>query len=222
MSDWDLNEVRPRFMKMATTNVSDALDEVGLTNQVAIGVRPVWNCPPICGPALTVRNIPAGTKKQVHHGGFVTAHTAKPGDVIVIDNAGDLQNNGWGGIVAWASKMAGAQGTVVDGAVRDVQDFEEAEYPVYAKGTVPRTARKRMVQDAINTTVRFCGVQVNPGDLVFADRNGIVFVPGGRVLEVLAIAERIWAHEEAMIREIRAGRDPLEVDLKHGYEKGLK
>jgi regulator of RNase E activity RraA len=221
MNGSELAEIREKFIKMSTTVVSDALDAIDLRNNVAIGVKPVWNCPPIVGTAVTVRNIPAGTKKQIHHGGFVTASHCEEGSVIVVGNAGDIENNGWGELVS-AAKAKGAVGTVVDGAARDVDGFENMQYPVYAKGVVPRTARGRLVQDAVNITIKFCGVQVNPGDLVFADRNGIVFIPAGREKEVLNAAEKIYEKEESMIQAIKAGKDPLKVDLEHDYEKMLK
>ena len=222
MADWNLDEVRSRLLKVSTTIVSDALDAVGIRNNAVAGVRPVWNCPAIVGTAVTVRNIPAGTGTQKHHGGFVTSQKSKPGDVIVVGNDGDIENNGWGELVAWAAKMKGVQGTIVDGAVRDIDAFEKMGYPVYAKGVVPRTARGRLIQDAINIRIRFCNAQVNPGDLVFADCNGIVFIPPEKVLEVLEGSEELHRKEEAMIEQIKAGIDPIEVGSKGGYETMLK
>jgi regulator of RNase E activity RraA len=118
--------------------------------------------------------------------------------------------------------MKGVQGTVVDGAVRDIEAFEAMGYPVYAKGAVPRTARGRLIQDAINIRIRFCNTQVNPGDVVFADRNGIVFIPPDKVLEVVEEAEKLHQKEEVMIEQIKAGKDPIEVSSKGGYETMLK
>ncbi|MBA7582084.1 hypothetical protein ES708_24004 [subsurface metagenome] len=46
MSDWNLDEVRERMLKLSTTVVSDALDAVGIRNNAVAGVRPVWDCPP--------------------------------------------------------------------------------------------------------------------------------------------------------------------------------
>ena len=59
MNEKNITKIRERLFKMSTTVVSDALDAVGLRSNIAIGVLPVWNCPPIAGPAVTVRNIPA-------------------------------------------------------------------------------------------------------------------------------------------------------------------
>lgn len=222
MNDWNLEEVRARLLKLSTTVTSDALDAVGIRNNAVAGVTPVWDCPAIVGTAVTVRNIPAGTHTQKNHGGFVTTHNSKPGDVIVIGNDGDIENNGWGGVVAFAAKMKGVEGTICDGAVRDVDSYIDLNYPVYAKGVVPRTARGRMIQDAVNVRIKFCNTQINPGDLIFADKNGICVIPPEKVMEVLLKAEELEEKEQAMIEMLRKGWDPIEVGKKGGYEEMLK
>ncbi len=222
MSDWNLEEVRARFLKLSTTVASDALDAIGITNNAVAGVRPVWDCRAVFGPAVTARHIPASTHTQKSHGGFVTSNASKPGDVIVVSLGGDIENNGYGGLVACAAKMKGVLGTIVDGAVRDIDAFVDLDFPVYAKGVVPRTARGRFIQDAVQVRIKFCNTTVDPGDLVFADKNGIVFIPPGRVMEVLEKAEEVEARENAMMEKLKAGWDPLDVGAKSGYEDMLK
>lgn len=217
-----LQELRERFLKMPTTVVSDALDLLGIMNNAVTGIKPVWNCTAIFGTALTVRNVPASTHTQKNHGGFVTAQHVKSGDIVVIDNGGDVENNGWGELVAWAAKMKGAVGTLVDGAVRDVDAFESMEYPVYSKGITLRTARNRMVQDAINVNIRFRTTQVRPNDYIMADKNGICVIPPEIVLEVLVKAEAIQEKEDKMIEEIKKGANALSVQENSGYENMLK
>ena len=118
--------------------------------------------------------------------------------------------------------MNGAIATIVDGAVRDVGAFEEMEYPVYAKGITLRTARKRMVQDAVNVNIRFKNTQVRPGDYIMADVNGICVIPPERVEEVLEKAEAIQKKEDEMIEKIKAGYNALDVQAKSGYENMLR
>lgn len=206
---------------MPTTVVSDALDAIGIMNNAVAGIRPMWKCPAIFGRAVTVRNVPAGTHTQTNHGGFVTAQHVTPGDVVVVDNGGDVENNGWGELVAMAAKIKGAVGTLVDGAVRDVDACEEMAYPVFARGTTPRTARKRMIQDAININIRFHTAQVRPGDYVMADVNGVCIIPPKCAEEVLLAAEKIQEKETAMLEELRKGLNALEVQNQSGYETML-
>jgi regulator of RNase E activity RraA len=222
MNDWNLEKVRERILKMPTTVIADAMDACGMPNNTVSGIRPVWNCPPIAGTALTVRNIPAGNRTQVIHGGFKTSDLVQPGNVIVIGNDGDVENNGWGGIVSWASKLKGAAGTVVDGAARDADEFEEMGYPVYARGLVCRTARGRMLQESINQPIRFGNTQVHPGDLIYADKNGICVVPPDKVIEVLKKAEEIDERERKMVEDLKAGLSAVEASKKGSYEDMLK
>jgi hypothetical protein len=62
--------------------------------------------------------IAAGMVKSKLHLGVRAIHAAEPGDVIIIDNRGDLYNNCWGEILAMGAKMKGVAGVVVDGAAR--------------------------------------------------------------------------------------------------------
>lgn len=223
MSDFDIKEVRARLLKMSTTVVSDALDAVGITNNAVSGIGPAWiGCPPVVGIARTLRSLPAGNRTQKHHSSLVAAHQCQPDEIVVIGNGGDIENNSWGEVVTWAAKVNGAVGCISDGAVRDVDAIAKIGFPLYAKGIVPRTGRGRMVLDTINANIRFGNTQVNPGDIVFADINGIVFIPPARIEEVLVKAEEIQKKEDDMIAEIRKGADALEVGQSGGYETMLK
>lgn len=217
-----LEQLRDRFTKFSTTVVSDAMDSAGILNNAVSGIRPVWKCPTVFGRAVTVRNIPAGTHTQKNHGGFVTAQHIKPGDIIVVDNSGDIENNGWGELVAMAAMVKGAVATLVDGAVRDVDAYEKMGYPVFAKGVTPRTARGRLVQDAININIRFHTAHVRPGDYILADSNGVCIIPPERVKEVLLLAEEIEKKESALLEELKKGLNPIEAQNRIGYETMLK
>jgi 4-hydroxy-4-methyl-2-oxoglutarate aldolase len=81
-----LGERIERLKKMATTNVADALDKVGVRGAV-IGIRPMFECPKIAGKAVTIKITAAGMVKSKHHLGIQAIHAAEPGDVVVIDNS---------------------------------------------------------------------------------------------------------------------------------------
>jgi len=89
-----------------------------------------------------------------------------------------------------AAPTKGVSGVVVDGAVRDVDACEVFGFPVHARGTVPLTARGRIVQEAWNVPVRLGDAPVRPGDVIVADVNGVVVIPVEKVEEVVAAARR--------------------------------
>jgi len=214
-------QYRKRLEKMATTNLADAMDTVA-TRGAVIGIKPMYDCPKIIGRAVTIKITAAGMLKSKHHLGVQAIDAASSGDVIIIDNRGDLNNNCWGEILAMGSKMKGISGVVVDGAARDIDACKEFGFPVYARGTVPITARGRIMQESFNEVVRIGDIQVRPGDIVMADINGVVIIPVEKLDEVLGAAETILQKETAMVEELKKGTSMLEVDQKFAYEAMLK
>jgi 4-hydroxy-4-methyl-2-oxoglutarate aldolase len=215
-------QYRNRFAKLATSNLSDALDRLGIAQQAVAGIVPQWARTKVVGRAVTIRMTAAGAVQTRAHLGVDAIAASQQGDVIVVDNRGDLHNNCWGEILAMAARQKGLAGVVVDGAVRDVDACEEFGFPVHARGTVPTTARGRIVQEAWNVPVRLGNAAVRPGDVILADVNGVVVIPVEKLDAVLAAADEILAKEEAMLSALRAGESILEVDKRFGYETMLQ
>jgi 4-hydroxy-4-methyl-2-oxoglutarate aldolase len=155
------------------------------------GVRPQWQCPPIVGRAVTVKIKPV------------------------------RQFSTWGGLLSLSAKLKGLSGVVIDGACRDIDEARDLQFPVYARGVVPMTARGRVMQDSFNQEIQFAGVQVHPGDLVIADGSGVVFIPREKEEEVLDAAEMVFNKEAQMAEGIRKGSSSLELLEKLGYERML-
>jgi 4-hydroxy-4-methyl-2-oxoglutarate aldolase len=212
---------RKRLEKLATTNLADALDKIGIRGAV-IGIRPMWECPKIVGRAVTIKISAAGVAPSKYHLGVRAIHAASPGDVIAIDNRGDLHNTCWGEILSMGAKMKGVSGVVVDGAARDIDACREFGFPVYARGAVPITARGRIMEESFNQVIRIGDVQVRPGDILVADINGVVVIPPEKLDEGLDSAEQVFQKEAAMVEELRRGVPILEVDQKYAYEAMLK
>lgn len=212
---------RKRLEKLSTTNLSDALDKIGLKGAV-IGIRPLFGMPKVVGRVVTIKMTAAGTIKSKRHLGIDAIAAASTGEVIAIDNRGDTHNNCWGEILSCAAKMKGVSGVFIDGAARDIDSCKEMGFPVFARGVVPITARGRIMQEDFNCLIRLGDVQVRPGDVLVGDINGIVVIPVEKVEEVLSEAERIFEKEELMKADILAGIDILEVDKKYNYEQMLK
>ena len=209
------------FKSISTCNISDALDKLGLPCGT-YGIRPLYDCPRIAGTAVTMRVVPYGSMRPSGHMGADPLDAAQPGDVLVIDNGGRLDQNCWGEIVTYAALQKGVVGVIIDGAARDVDVTKEMGFPVYARGTVPLTARHRNVQGDYNCPVRIGGLQVNPGEIVVADVNGVVVVPTDQAEEVLKICREMVERENEMIRRIKAGVSFRDVDKASGYDTMLE
>jgi 4-hydroxy-4-methyl-2-oxoglutarate aldolase len=213
---------RERVNALATSNLSDALDRLGIAHCAVSGITPRWGRTKVVGRAITIKMTAAGAVPARAHLGIDAIAHSQPGDVIVIDNRGDLHNNCWGEILALGAKLQGVAGVVVDGAARDVDACEAFGFPVHARGTVPITARGRIVQEDWNVPVRLGDAPVRPGDVIVADVNGVVVIPIERLSEVVLAAEDIMAKENAMLAAMRAGEPIQDVDRRFNYENMLR
>jgi regulator of RNase E activity RraA len=220
-----MNEPTPvdlikQLKQLSTTNVSDALDKLGLRSGI-VGIRPTWDCGKIAGRAVTIKITAAGLTTSKHHLGTEAIDAAAAGDVIVVDNGGRTDVSCWGGILAIAASVKGIAGVIIDGACRDIDDYVDVEFPVYARNPVPVTARNRVMQEAYNVLIQCGGAQVRPGDLVIADRSGVCVIPQERAAEVIQAAVELFQKEEAMMAELKQGVNVLEVDSKYDYNRML-
>lgn len=210
-----------KFRPYSTTNVSDALDKLGLPPGI-IGILPLYDsCPKLLGTAMTMKITAAGPTRPSAHMGVDPIMSARKGDVIVIDNAGRLNENCWGEILTYASIQRGIAGVVIDGACRDIDVIKTLKFPAYARGRVPLTARGRIMQDSYNCLIRIGGVQVRPGDIIMADDNGVAVIPQERAEEVLAATAEIFERELRMVEELKKGVPLDEVDQRSGYDRML-
>lgn len=123
-------EYRARFAALSTTNVSDAMDALGI-HGATYGIRPMWHTmEKVLGPAVTLKMTAAGQTKGKYHLGVRAIDAAEPGDVIVVDNGGRIDTSCWGGVLATGASVKGISGVVIDGACRDLDDCVELNFPV--------------------------------------------------------------------------------------------
>lgn len=213
---------RKRLEALATTNIADALDALGM-HKFAYGINPMNSqVRKIIGRAVTVKITAAGMTKSQKHMCITSIAVAEPGDVIVIDNGGRVDTNCWGGLTSTAAKLAGVSGVVIDGACRDIEEYDALDFPVFARGRVVSTARGRLIEESTNSMIQFHDVQVRPGDVVVADHSGVIFIPVELLDETITKAESLLQKEEAMVADLKSGMSMLEVDQKYNYERMLQ
>jgi regulator of RNase E activity RraA len=132
----------------------------------------------------TLRQIPknAGEDRETR----LTRHQelsrkiAQKGEVVVIDNGGRLDIATWGEFHTYACKRSGVDGAIIDGATRDGPEIRKSGFPTFVCGLTPVSSEWDLKTASINEPVMLGSVQVNAGDIVFADETGIVIIPVGR------------------------------------------
>lgn len=137
-------------------------------------------------------------------------------DVLVAAAGGSMRSGIWGELLTTAAKNGGCVGAIVDGAIRDVSKIAEMQFPVYARGTCLYDSQNRQRVIDIDVPVEISGVLFSPGDLVVADRDGVVVIPQSVELQTLDLAwEKV--HGENRTRDaIRQGMKAGDVYRKYG------
>jgi regulator of RNase E activity RraA len=118
--------------------------------------------------------------------------------------------------------VKGLSGWVSDGAVRDLEEIIDIDFPVYARGRVVATNRGRLMEYGTNVMVTIGGLQVRPGDVIVGDKSGIVVIPQEKLEEVIIKAEEVQQKEDNMISQLNAGIAISKVDSQSNYENMLK
>ena len=153
----------------------------------------------MCGPAFTVLTRP-GDNLMLH----LATGIAEPGDVIVVDGGGSLSAALVGGLIRTTAMARGLEGMVIDGAVRDVAEWAEGGFAIYARGHTPRGPGKDG-PGKINIPIACAGLAVSPGDLVLGDADGVIAIPAADLGGVLAECRALAAREDEQRAKNAAG-----------------
>jgi regulator of RNase E activity RraA len=138
------------------------------------------------------------------------------GDVVVIGTAGSVRNAPWGELLSTAARARGARGVVCDGLVRDVKKIEQLGLPVFARGIKAVNSKGRGLVIGYNVPVDCGGVLVSPGDLVFADYDGVVAIPIHRAVEIVQMATEKAIRENCSRKDLLSGASLKDVYDKYG------
>jgi 4-hydroxy-4-methyl-2-oxoglutarate aldolase len=201
-----------------TAVVSDALDDLGIRNRaMREDLRPVHASCQFAGWAHTV-----ACSDVYHTSGssydleIEAVDSILRREVVVVSTQQSTRNAPWGELLSTAAKARGARGAVVDGLIRDVRKIEDINFPVFATGIKPVDSLGRGVVTGHNLPVECGDVLVAPGDLIFADYDGVVVIPKAMVTEVIALARDKVDRETASRSELRNGALLRDVFKKFG------
>jgi len=156
----------------------------------------------------------AVTLQQPGPDGTILAYAlgqARPGDILVIDRCGDRRHASFGGVLAYAAKVAGVAGIIVDGLVTDIGEIRRYGVPVWARGLCAITTRRIGKAGAFCTPISCGGAAVRPGDAIIADECGIVVIDAQEAAAVAQRAIRMQQAEPGTRARLEAGEKMPEI-----------
>jgi 4-hydroxy-4-methyl-2-oxoglutarate aldolase len=195
-------DVVKRLGALGVATVHEAYGRSGLMKPY---LRPVWAGGEAAGTAVTVLAHP-GDNWMIH----VAVEQCRPGDILVVGCTADNTDGMFGDLLATSLKARGVMGLVIDAGCRDVKSLREMGFPVWskaisAKGTVKATL------GAVNVPVVCAGINVEPGDVVVADDDGVVVVRRKDAGEVATKGEKRQADEEGKRKLLASGAFGLDM-----------
>jgi regulator of RNase E activity RraA/CMP-N-acetylneuraminic acid synthetase len=198
--------------------LSDILDDLGLRQQVIKGLKPNIDRARVIGRAKTLRlrALRDGEDFRGIYHALDSYRSVVPGDIIVVENEVP-QYAYFGELNANLSIRSGAVAAVIGGATRDSADVVNLGLPVFATGYNCQDVRKRATLDSINRPISVQGIRISPGDLIFADREGVVVVPRRVEREVIETALRNAGNEKHLQIDIAQGIEVGELTSKYGF-----
>ena len=185
-----------KLSRFGVATIHEAMGRVGLMQHY---MRPIYAGAQMCGTAVTVLLQP-GDNWMMH----VAAEMIQPGDVVVAACTVENTDGFFGDLLATSYRARGATGLIIDGGVRDVADLTEMKFPVFSRAISARGTVKATL-GSVNIPVVCAGAAVNPGDVIIADMDGVVVVPGRIAQQAADAAEAREANEADKREKLASG-----------------
>jgi 4-hydroxy-4-methyl-2-oxoglutarate aldolase len=200
--------------QLANFSAATLHEALGKTGNLPSAIKPISPKMKVCGRAYTVKTMPCDN--MLLHRAYAYA---KAGDVLVVNCSNFYEAGYWGDLMSFGAKTKGIAGLVIDGCVRDADDIEAMDFPVFSRGLCIKGTGNQG-EGTLNEAIIMGEQIVYPGDYIVGDRDGVVVIPQNRLEETIEKAKAREAKEERTREELRKGRTSLKIygwDEKYGY-----
>lgn len=191
-------------------DVATVHEAMGKRGAMSYEIKPISHGFRMCGRAITVKCHPGDNLMLIKAVSMV-----KPGDVIVADMGNIVENGPFGEVLAVECIAKKAAGLVINCTVRDSMAIEKLNFPVFSAGlSVYGTSKATL--GTINHSIVCGNVQVNPGDIILGDNDGVVVIPYEEATKVLNAANKRTENEAKVMERLRQGESLFDI---YGYQK---
>ena len=136
---------------------------------------------------------------------------------VVWDTSRDEKATLWGGVMTATAKGKQVRAACIDGGIRDTHQILEKDFPVYYRYRTSNGSLGRCQITHYQVPIKIGDVTIKPGDVIFADIDGVLCVPRDIAYDVLVRAEEIRANEKKIFGWVAEGQTIHEITEKGGY-----
>jgi regulator of RNase E activity RraA len=220
MGALDFERIRTELF---TAVIGDVLDGMGFRDQfLPAGIRPLQPGTRLVGRAMTVLEADypdGGGRGPLSEGSFGLMFEAlddlKPGE-IYFATGWSLDYALWGGLMSTRAQHLSAAGAILNGYIRDTDEIRRLDFPVFSRGAYAQDQGVRGKVLDYRVQLRIGAVGIAPGDLIVADDEGVLVIPGEAEEEAIAAAFAKAATENEVARAIREGMSSQEAFRRFG------
>lgn len=184
-NDVELFEIARK--ELFTALVGDILDKLGYLHQfLSPNIKPLRSDMVTIGRAMTVLEADVfeesaeDTKNPMMKKPFGIMFEAlddlKENEVYICSGSSPRYAL-WGGLMSTRALKLKSAGAVVDGYSRDTNEIEKLNFPTFSLGTYAQDQGPRGKVIDFRIPIEFNGIRVNPGDIVYGDRDGVLIIP---------------------------------------------
>ena len=206
--------------QLYTAVLSDTLDSMGMLNQVLEpGIIPLDDSSILCGWARVGLYLPIyhdDPTVNVYEKELELIDSLRPDEVPVLVCHGLKKIAPWGELLSTRATYLKSGGCLTDGSVRDVKLIREIKFPVFAGNIGPLDTKHRGKLVWNDVPGKIHGVNVNSGDLVFGDVDGVVVIPKESVEIVLEQSLKKVSEENIVRKKLEKGDTLKKIFAEHG------
>jgi len=204
IADYDFSYLE---QKLYSAVIADILDDLGYRNQtLGCGIKLIDSTLKLSGRVFTAQatevfNVPNEPYKLQ----MEAIDSVSSGEVFVVSTGAPDKAAFWGELLATACRARGGRGAIVDGLNRDTEKIVSMQFPLVSRGQVPTDSKGRLDLILYQRPIEIDGIKINPGDYVFADMDGIVFVPQSIEVEIIHMALKKVEGENVVRKALENG-----------------
>ncbi len=212
--------------ELFTALVGDVLDKMGYFHQfLPQNLKPLDSGMVVIGRAMPVleADVFVGASEDSNNsllnqpfGLMFEALDQLSKDEVYVCTGGSYTYALWGGLMTTRALKVGAAGAVVNGFSRDTNEILKLNFPVFSAGTYAQDQGPRGKVIDYRISIEIGGVKINPGDIIYGDRDGVIIVPSELERDVFHAAIEKARGEKQVKKALEEGMTTVEAFRRFG------